>query len=390
MNISIIIPTLSFPETVHKLFLAILDQSVSPAEIVIVDSSPEKEILELCNNFSSKLPIKYFKVNNLLPGEARNFGIKASTGDVIAILDSKTIPRKNWLETGCDALQNKQCDVFFGSTCYIAKTSFQKILQACIYGMNPLETTPGSIFLKANIADIGYFIEGTRTADDLEWRDRIKKNKFLSISPSECFLHYENISLNIFQEVKRAFIYQLHTAKLDVQIRTRVVILGIGISLLTLLIPQWNQLVGWEDSEFYIPNITKSFFYFLSLFALITLAFSRNFSRGEKGIWTKVFFAPLFFLLAYFVLQWNERMAFWVESSIYYVPHITKIYLGFLIFSGIAYRGIYIPLQKGISIQYLFPLYWIWVGMVGFIIDLARVPGYLIGALASILRIGKS
>ena len=29
------------------------------------------------------------------------------------------------------------------------------------------------------------------------------------------------------------------------------------------------------------------------------------------------------------------------------------------------------------------------VGMVGFIIDLARVPGYLIGALASILRIGK-
>ena len=47
MNISIIIPTLSFPETVHKLFLAILDQSVSPAEIAIVDSSPEKEILEL-------------------------------------------------------------------------------------------------------------------------------------------------------------------------------------------------------------------------------------------------------------------------------------------------------------------------------------------------------
>lgn len=345
--------------------------------------------MELCNNFSSKLPIKYFKVNNLLPGEARNFGIKVSTGDVIAILDSKTIPRKNWLETGCDAVQNKQCDIFFGSTCYIAKTSFQKILQACIYGINPVETTPGSIFLKANIADIGYFIEGTRTADDLEWRDRIKKNKFLSISSTECFQHYENISLNIFQEVKRAFIYQLHTAKLDVQIRTRVVILGIGISLLTLLIPQWNQLVGWEDSEFYIPNITKSFFYFLSLFALVTLAFSRNFSKSEKSIWTKVFFAPLFFLLAYFVLQWNERMALWVESSIYYVPHITKIYLSFLIFSGIAYRGIYIPLQKGISTQYLFPLYWIWVGIVGFIIDLSRIPGYIIGALASILRIGK-
>ena len=389
MNISIIIPTLSFPETVHKLFLAILDQSVSPTEIIIVDSSPKKEILELCNNLSSRLPIKYFKVNYLLPGEARNFGIKASTGDVIAILDSKTIPIKNWLATGCGAIQNKQCDVFFGSTCYVARTSFQKILQACIYGINPVETTPGSIFLKSNIADIGYFIEGTRTADDLEWRDRIKKKKFISISPSECFQHYENISLNIFQEVKRAFIYQLHTAKLDVQIRTRVVILGIGVSLLTLLIPQWNQLVGWEDSEFYIPNITKSFFYFLSLIALIVLAFSKNFSISERNIWAKVFFVPLFLLLAYFVLQWNEVMALWVESSIFYVPHITKIYLGSLIFFGIVYRGIYNPLKNGISIQYLFPLYWIWVGMVGFIIDLSRVPGYLIGALASILRIGK-
>jgi hypothetical protein len=167
------------------------------------------------------------------------------------------------------------------------------------------------------------------------------------------------------------------------------VILGIGVSLLTLLIPQWNQLVGWEDSEFYIPNITKSFFYFLSLIALIVLAFSKNFSISERNIWAKVFFVPLFFLLAYFVLQWNEVMALWVESSIFYVPHITKIYLGSLIFFGIAYRGIYNPLKNGISIQYLFPLYWIWVGMVGFIIDLARVPGYLIGALASILRIGK-
>ena len=83
-------------------------------------------------------------------------------------------------------------------------------------------------------------------------------------------------------------------------------------------------------------------------------------------------------------------MALWVESSIYYVPHITKIYLGSLIFIGIVYRGIFIPLKKGISIQYLFPFYWIWVGIVGFIIDISRIPGYIIGALASILRIGKS
>ena len=82
-------------------------------------------------------------------------------------------------------------------------------------------------------------------------------------------------------------------------------------------------------------------------------------------------------------------MASWVEESVYYIPHITKLYAGLLITSGIIFRGLYMPISKGISYSYLFPLRWILVGAVGLTIDLARFPGYFYGAITGLIRIGK-
>ena len=386
MNISVIIPTLGFPETVKKLFLSLENQILAPSEIIIIDSSGDDEIFKLVTNFQPQLLIKYFKVDNFFPGAARNFGIKNSTGEVIAILDSKTIPAKDWLSKSMDIILNKGYDISYGSTCYIAHTAFQKILQACLYGKKPVETSPGSVFLRAKLSQIGFFLEGTRTADDLEWRESMKRNKIKSFTHKKCMQSYENISTNFLQEMKRSFIYQMHAANLEVQLRARTVILGASLVLLTLLIPQWNQFAG---GIFFIPNITKSFFYFLSVFGIMLLVVSRNLPQSERNIRFKILIAPIFILLTYFVYQWNEVVANWVEESIYYIPHITKTYILLLIFLDVVYRGIYIPITKGISFKYIFPAYWIVIGMIGALLDIAKIPGYLLGALSSLVRLGR-
>lgn len=387
MRISVIIPTLGFPETVKKLFLSLESQILSPSEIIIIDSSSEDEIHKLVTNFQSQLPIKYFKVENFFPGTARNFGIKKSTGDAIAILDSKTIPTKDWLSKSMDILVNKGYDISFGSTCYVAQTFFQKILQACLYGKDPVETTPGSVFLRSQLPIVGLFIEGTRTADDLVWRERIKKNNLKSFTHKKYTQTYNNISTNLLQEIKRQFIYQIHAAKLEVQLKVRTVILGVGLFLLTLLIPQWNYYFG---GVFFIPNITKSFFYFLSIVSICTLIFSQNSSKSENTIRLKILFAPIFFLLTYFIYKWNEVIANWVEESIFYIPHITKAYIFLLIFMGIVFRGIYVPIRKGISYNYIFPSHWLVIGLIGTLLDIVKIPGYLLGALSSLIRLARS
>ena len=389
MNVSVVVPTLGLPSSVEKVLESLISQSYFPYEVIVVDSSLDDSVLSVCNDYRDRIKISYIKVSRMFPGEARNFGIKHCAGEIVAILDSKTIPIQSWLEINVNLLLSAKHDVCFGSTYYDAETSFQKILQACIYGTKPVETTPGSVFFKEKFLQVGNFIEGVRTGDDLEWRDRIRHMKISCYTHEEPTLLYNSISKDLSQELKRAFTYGLHSAKIDVQLRMKIIVFGVGIVLMTLLIPQWNNFVGWESSNFYIPNITKSYFYFLSLFSAGILILYQQFSEPAKRAWLKIIMTAMFLLSSYLVLKWNAAMANWVEESIYYFPHITKIYLASLLLLGILYRGLYCPLTRGIHTSYLFPIRWLLVGIVGFIIDIAKMPGYFIGAILGLYRIIK-
>jgi hypothetical protein len=345
LNISLIIPFREEESLIYFLEMIKLWDSY-PAEIIIVYSSLMKpsnpdDFVHFCKN--NNIIFNLLHRPQCFPGEARNIGVAKSQFPNIAFLDSKTIPVEDWLSESLDVL-NKGYAISFGSTCYIAETSFQKILQACLYGKKPVETTPGSVFLRSQLSRVGLFIEGTRTADDLEWRERINNNNLKSFTHKKYTQTYNNISTNLLQEIKRQFIYQIHAAKLEVQLKARIVILGVGLFFLTLLIPQWNYYFG---GVLFIPNITKSFFYFLSVFATIILIASQNLHQSDRNIRLKILIAPIFFLLTFFVYQWNEVIANWVEESIYYIPHITKAYIFLLIFMAFVFRGIYMPIRKG-------------------------------------------
>ena len=89
----------------------------------------------------------------------------------MAILDSKTIPKNSWLEQGLNKLDKN--DVVFGSTKYLYKTKYQKLLRQASMEVNLLKQ-PQARFLRKIIEDKNYFISNVRTADDYEWRERIK------------------------------------------------------------------------------------------------------------------------------------------------------------------------------------------------------------------------
>jgi len=158
------------------------------------------------------------------------------------------------------------------------------------------------------------------------------------------------------------------------------------------LIPKWNYIVGW-DSIFFVPHITKIFF--LSLFLIIFLSFAVNriFLRAlaPNSFRANSFKVILFFLISYSIFNWNAVVAKWVEDSIWYIPHITKIFFSIIFAASFIYRGIYFPLKSKISISYLFPFRWFLVGILGILLDLVKAPGYLLGAiLASIVRRTKN
>ena len=384
-KVSVVVPTMGFSQSVNVLLDALVNQEHLPDEVIIVDSSSDNSVLDIADNFREKLKINFVKVDQAFPGKARNIGVKNAKNDLLAFLDSKTIPNSTWLKKGIEELTANSYDVVFGSTLYIAKANKQRVLQACSYGKEPVITTPGTILKKKVFQIIGEFIEGVRTSDDLEWRNRAEDLSFKILKPTEFNLTYSEISSTFFQEFKRHFIYSFHTAKIDAQLNTKIMILGLGLLLITLIIPQWNRLVGWEESVLFIPHITKSYFYFLSIFSVFVLSTSKFFKYNY--IWRKFLLAIAFIGCTYVVYRWNFEMALWVEESIYYIPHITKSYILILVLSSLVFRGVYTPLSKGVEKDYLFPFRWFWVGTIGSILNIVKVPGYSLGAIMALKRI---
>ncbi|MDC1013725.1 glycosyltransferase [Gammaproteobacteria bacterium] len=417
-EISIVVPTLDNYQDLCYLIKSINHQTLLPKEIVISDSSSSNLIEDSIAKIASEVPIVYLRVGrayrfdrllNLLfslkffwrfspklppgrafPYEATNAGVKKASFEWIAFLDATTIPRKSWLKDYWNFLCVHKCDVVFGNTKYFANTKFQKILRASTYGKKGHETAPGSIIKKIDFLDGHEIMEGVRSGGDVAWKIKIKSN-FKYFSPSEYYLKYSSLPKTILPTLRKFFIYQVYGSIVDIQHSVKSVYLGLTLMLSLIIVPKWNYIVGW-DSAFFIPHITKVFFICFLLICTITLliniAFFRRFSRNSFLVNTCKLM--IFFTIAYSVFNWNAAVAKWVEDSVWYIPHITKIFIFCVALASFIYRGIYFPLNNKIKFKFLFPFNWILVGILGIILDLVKAPGYLLGGILSSIIVGKS
>ena len=97
MKISIVIPTLNSEKTLAECLEAIRNQKTSlNYEIVIADAGSSDKTLEIAHRYD----VDVIAENPLKTGEAgKTAGILASSGDIIALIDSDNIlPCKDWLD----------------------------------------------------------------------------------------------------------------------------------------------------------------------------------------------------------------------------------------------------------------------------------------------------
>lgn len=406
---SIIIPTLNNFHDVEVILSSINSQTLTPKEIVIADSSKLNAIEDGINKIKSKVPIRYIRVgraysfdrflryifslpflakyrNKFPPGrafpyEATNRGAEIAQYEWLAFLDATTIPVDTWLEDYWTFLNSFKCDVVFGSTKYLATSNFQKLLRASTYGRLGHETAPGSIMKKRDFLNGFKIREGVRSGGDVAWKTQIKES-FKYYSPNKSYLTYPNLPLSLFPTLKKFFVYQIYGSFVAIQNKMEDLYLVCSLIFGIILVPKWNYIVGW-DSILFIPHITKVFF--LSIF--IVLFFSLVINRGILRNYSQHSFSSnavkisIFIIISYCVYNWNDVVAGWVEDSIWYIPHVTKIFIFSILLASFLYRGIYFPIKNKIKLNYLFPFRWILVGLLGILLDIVKAPGYLMGAI---------
>ena len=125
----------------------------------------------------------------------------------------------------------------------------------------------------------------------------------------------------------------MYGAMVNIQNTVKEVYLGLLLILSAIIIPQWNGIVGWDQSPLYLPYITRVYLITLVIIFLSSLIINKGFFRNFKSsLVTNIIKAIILALLFIVFFRWNGVVANWVEESIWYIPNITKIYVISLIY----------------------------------------------------------
>lgn len=117
LRVSVIIPCHNSAATVARAVKSVLDQSYPPFEIIVVDDqssdSTVKVVKDLCE-WDDRVRLVTHEVN-LGGGAARNSGIDAATGDIVAFLDADDIWLPIKLQTQLEAWSGSENDIVYNN-----------------------------------------------------------------------------------------------------------------------------------------------------------------------------------------------------------------------------------------------------------------------------------
>ena len=110
--ISLYIPAYNAEKTIEKSIESILQQTLIPKEIIVINDCSSDKTLNLLKNFNQ---IKIINNNkNYGLAKSRNIALKNSKYDFLASIDSDVVCEKNWLETLFNTMKEKDVDLIGG------------------------------------------------------------------------------------------------------------------------------------------------------------------------------------------------------------------------------------------------------------------------------------
>ncbi|WP_276382068.1 glycosyltransferase family 2 protein [Flavobacterium sp. H4147] len=200
MDVSVIIPMYNSESTIEKCVKSVLDQTYDgQLEILIVNDgsidNSEKIVDKLISENNSKKIIKIINKKNGGVSSARNIGLNAAKGDLIALLDSDDEWFKNKLDIQIPYLKNRDFD--FVATCRndekigfpykvindeYAEIKLKKLL------IKVVGQTSTVLFKRKILTNTGNFDENQKYSEDANYWMRISlNNKMIILNKSLVF-----------------------------------------------------------------------------------------------------------------------------------------------------------------------------------------------------------
>ena len=111
-SISVIVPVYNAEKYLAETVACILSQTYKNFELLLIDDGSCDGSSLLCDEFArSDERVKVFHNENMGPAGARNFGLKQSSGEYIAFVDSDDLIENDYLEQLIEPFRNPEVDL---------------------------------------------------------------------------------------------------------------------------------------------------------------------------------------------------------------------------------------------------------------------------------------
>lgn len=199
MKYSVVIPLYNHEKYIEEAVLSALNQSLPPAEIIIIDDGSKDRSLEICYELASKHALIYVvSQENKGAHNAINAGLALARFDFVAILNSDDVYPLNrfeilfehsietWDLIGSEVQLIDANSKSLGDSKWLKNAEMaQRILGNNIFSLayaNYFMSTSNFLFRKSLLSEIGYFSD-YRYCHDLDFLIRVSRAKKILFVP---------------------------------------------------------------------------------------------------------------------------------------------------------------------------------------------------------------
>lgn len=202
-TVSVVVPVRNAPQRIAVCIEALLAQTYprDRVQIVIVDNDSDDDTPDVVDSY----PVTRVTESAAhSPYTARNAGIAAATGDIIALTDANCVPTENWLANGVRTLLDQGADLVGGKVTFtfsprptvgeIVDAMTNVDVEASIGNHGACMT--GNLFVRRTVfSEIGVFSPSIRSGGDMRWTRRASDAGFRLVYAADAEVFYPARSL---------------------------------------------------------------------------------------------------------------------------------------------------------------------------------------------------
>jgi glycosyltransferase involved in cell wall biosynthesis len=177
MRISVVLPVYNRARYVGEAIDSVLGQTRAPDELIVVDDGSTDDSIAVVERFA-RPGVRILRRENGGIGAARNTGLAAVTGDLVAFIDSDDVWERDKLALQVRALQDGDAvQLVFGHLVeFLSPDRAAELAGSLRVGTDPVPGLIATTLLarRTAVESIGPFDEALRVGEFVEWMSRAR------------------------------------------------------------------------------------------------------------------------------------------------------------------------------------------------------------------------